>query len=1089
MRVLNLVSMITVLFLAAGFSVSAVSAQGLTQIDNKVFGAPAERIFVLKGAMMDTVFITTGRDLKAFGVSHGSPGSPTAIADLDYHATENILDLHVKPPYIFLATNSGVIIKQYGVPTPYTVAGLSGIPISAITTNNALTRAYVGIAIQDSGFKILDISNPASVSILGGDTLTAGRVTALAHRNGGGNDTLFVAAEGMGGGAFMRVYDVTTQTYLTHAAIGVATYYEDIIATDDSIYVAERDFGYRVFYRYGAPPIMSANSSVPVDSGANWIELMGDSVVAVSNKNGLYVIDAKTGQPLSGPTFINNSGPREIASNTYNGIAKIYGAFHAQGLQVLSLPTKATQPYQEGSGYPTGDYIYDAVARQEYAYLGNGSSGLRVVNLSTQTEVPGSPFTFAGAGGMHYVHLATEAGFLYAADWGGQICILNLSNPASPAYIASFSNASIQNVTDLEVADSVLVIADSYGAHLVDISTPSSPSLMGGGISAVGGYRDIRVEDEYVYGARNSGGFDIWNISNPISPSFGGSATGVGTGVFDTDGETAFFASNDSIYFLDVTNPASIINRGSLIELMGRPVSSLALTGNYLHVGFSEPGGGRINIYSVADTTNIFVADSAMVGAPPQSLVIDGLFLHATARGAGYYYYSDAYGAVRVALGDKTGLPQDTLSVPLGLFDNPSSLGAISFEMAVTFDTTFLSFIDASSRGALSAGLDSLVSNLIHTGMQRDTVKIAWADTASISGPDTMLILRFRIRDNAPVQPLIQITGLDIEDMVFNEGYPAVDAYAGDIRVIPRFGDADQNGLVSPPDASRILQWVTGIPPEPPMILADVSYNGEIRAYDAALILKKQLNTSFRFPIEDYFGIYYKGGAGRTEDNTRIVITSDYKKHSPAEPSLDNSQIVYSIEMRDVNEVYSAEMFIDFGKGQEFIDCSLPPELGHFSLEYRKDGTRVHVAAAGSEPITEDVLLIQFLTRLTGDAAPEPIEVIEFYLNESRITAIEGAQSAVPKTYALEQNYPNPFNPVTRIRYQLPSDSRISLIIYNILGQEVRRLIDNSMQPAGFYSLQWDGKDEFGNSVASGVYFYRIRAGGFSKTMKMLFLK
>ena len=96
--------------------------------------------------------------------------------------------------------------------------------------------------------------------------------------------------------------------------------------------------------------------------------------------------------------------------------------------------------------------------------------------------------------------------------------------------------------------------------------------------------------------------------------------------------------------------------------------------------------------------------------------------------------------------------------------------------------------------------------------------------------------------------------------------------------------------------------------------------------------------------------------------------------------------------------------------------------------------------------------------------------------------------SMLPTDFALEQNFPNPFNPETAIRYALPEAGNVSLIVYNMLGQEVVRLVDANQTP-GFYAIQWNGQDELGRSVASGVYLYRLQAEGFSKTHKMLLLK
>jgi hypothetical protein len=100
----------------------------------------------------------------------------------------------------------------------------------------------------------------------------------------------------------------------------------------------------------------------------------------------------------------------------------------------------------------------------------------------------------------------------------------------------------------------------------------------------------------------------------------------------------------------------------------------------------------------------------------------------------------------------------------------------------------------------------------------------------------------------------------------------------------------------------------------------------------------------------------------------------------------------------------------------------------------------------------------------------------------------------IPKVFALEQNYPNPFNPVTQIKYALPNESFVALKVYNVLGQEIITLV-NQVQKAGYMTVTWDGRNNLGHTVGSGIYFYRIeampadRGDAFVQVKKMLFLK
>jgi len=94
----------------------------------------------------------------------------------------------------------------------------------------------------------------------------------------------------------------------------------------------------------------------------------------------------------------------------------------------------------------------------------------------------------------------------------------------------------------------------------------------------------------------------------------------------------------------------------------------------------------------------------------------------------------------------------------------------------------------------------------------------------------------------------------------------------------------------------------------------------------------------------------------------------------------------------------------------------------------------------------------------------------------------------LPATYNIHQNYPNPFNPITTLRYDLPEHSYVNVTVYDMLGTQVKTLI-NQTQDAGFKSVIWDATNDYGKPVSAGVYLYQIQAGEFVQTKKMVLLK
>ena len=96
--------------------------------------------------------------------------------------------------------------------------------------------------------------------------------------------------------------------------------------------------------------------------------------------------------------------------------------------------------------------------------------------------------------------------------------------------------------------------------------------------------------------------------------------------------------------------------------------------------------------------------------------------------------------------------------------------------------------------------------------------------------------------------------------------------------------------------------------------------------------------------------------------------------------------------------------------------------------------------------------------------------------------------NAVPETYALHQNFPNPFNPTTSIRFDLKDAGSVDIVVYNLLGQKVKTLV-NSELTTGYHEVVWDGTDNQGAPVGAGVYIYSLSSEHFSQTRKMILLK
>jgi hypothetical protein len=116
------------------------------------------------------------------------------------------------------------------------------------------------------------------------------------------------------------------------------------------------------------------------------------------------------------------------------------------------------------------------------------------------------------------------------------------------------------------------------------------------------------------------------------------------------------------------------------------------------------------------------------------------------------------------------------------------------------------------------------------------------------------------------------------------------------------------------------------------------------------------------------------------------------------------------------------------------------------------------------------------------------IFLLEFNSSDVAVSVSLLIPDVIPTAYSLHQNYPNPFNPSTNITYDIRTSANVEIVIYNMLGQKVRTLV-NEQHPVGRYTISWDGTTGKGLRVGSGIYLYVLKAGTFTESKKMLLLK
>ena len=296
------------------------------------------------------------------------------------------------------------------------------------------------------------------------------------------------------------------------------------------------------------------------------------------------------------------------------------------------------------------------------------------------------------------------------------------------------------------------------------------------------------------------------------------------------------------------------------------------------------------------------------------------------------------------------------------------------------------------------------------------------------------------------------------------------------------FGDLDSDGIVTPYDAHLVLlcavgkYTVTGVD----ALAADVSGDGNIQGWDASCLLKYSIGLIPRFDRQS--GVLPKRMVG-----TRAIAFGQIEKQG--------TEFVLPVCIDEMDGVVSGQMDLCFDDSRYVVTGVSGADLldGYMLVSnVLKDEVRIAFAGATSSSGSGPMLHICFRPTEDDGSADKVFTISHVQLNGGRLdvhTTPAGSDlSDITMTYRLYQNVPNPFNPETTIRYQVPMSGVVRLAVYSITGQLLRTLVEAN-RPAGTHSVLWDGRDDAGQVVASGVYVYRMDVGRYTRVRKMAIVR
>ena len=267
--------------------------------------------------------------------------------------------------------------------------------------------------------------------------------------------------------------------------------------------------------------------------------------------------------------------------------------------------------------------------------------------------------------------------------------------------------------------------------------------------------------------------------------------------------------------------------------------------------------------------------------------------------------------------------------------------------------------------------------------------------------------------------------------------------------------------------------------------VGDLSGDGSVSAYDAALILKFVVGIINEFPVESMIS-----------NSPENALPRDYEVSIPQITLKAGHRVFVPVNINDATGLVAGGLTLKYDATVlRAIDVTFPIRQSYWEANTDLDGeVRFAFVNANGTTKADKLLLIEFEALPNSEGKTSALILDDVQLSGSLfIQKVNGLVTVSPSEFRLRQNYPNPFNPETWIPYRLSEPSNVRIHIYNMAGQLVRTL-NPGYQEAGLYESKaraayWDGKNDSGGKVANSLYFYRLEAGEFSAMRKMVLVK
>jgi hypothetical protein len=414
--------------------------------------------------------------------------------------------------------------------------------------------------------------------------------------------------------------------------------------------------------------------------------------------------------------------------------------------------------------------------------------------------------------------------------------------------------------------------------------------------------------------------------------------------------------------------------------------------------------------------------------------------------------------SLSLKVSDYTGVNavNSAISLPV-VVDDITGQKVLSYQFTVTFDKTKINLTNATTTGTISSSMGTPTVNSATPGQ----LTVVAAGSATLTGSGPLVILTGTVVGSG-------VSTVDFTSAQFNEGTPGVAGVSGTISINATLKPSITKKMSDTTIAENQALSFTYLATDPQG--GALTFSGTNLPSGAALTAAGVLTWTPSYTQSGVYSFYVVAtNPGALKDSVAQKVTVTNVSRKP----------VFNFRVPATTTVISRNV------ATKFAVSATDPDGGSLVWNWLVNGVSEQSGTDSTftRTFTDPHGTAKVVTAIFSKAGGLKDSTVWNFT----ITPVE--QIVVPTEFALQQNYPNPFNPTTTISYSIPNEAPVTFEVYNVLGVKIRTLMAGQTKSAGSYMITWDGKNDAGVNMSSGIYLYRVRAGSFVASKKMTLLK